>query len=97
MDVASQEFGFADWNDRCSTICLPSFQQQGGRSRFISFLLPKMLLEIDFFLTPSYFDPLTSAPQYNVSNVPGSNIEHGLASLTHYGLYAFMTIMPATG
>jgi cytochrome b561 len=35
--------------------------------------------------------------KYNVTALPGSGIEHGLANLGHLGLYAFMTIMPATG
>lgn len=32
-----------------------------------------------------------------MEKVAGSSIEHTLASVTHYGLYGFMTIMPATG
>eukprot|EP00934_Nitzschia_sp_Nitz4_P002987 Nitzschia sp. Nitz4//scaffold3_size479765//339526//340314//NITZ4_000141-RA/size479765-augustus-gene-1.614-mRNA-1//-1//CDS//3329550881//2977//frame0 len=40
---------------------------------------------------------LLSSSSYNVKPLPGSSIEHILASATHYGLYAFMTIMPATG
>lgn len=35
--------------------------------------------------------------QYNVASIPGLPIEHSLATFTHYGLYAFMTVMPATG
>jgi cytochrome b561 len=35
--------------------------------------------------------------QFNVSKLPGTGIEHGLASVGHFALYAFMTIMPASG
>lgn len=35
---------------------------------------------------------------YNVEELPGgSAAEHMLAKLSHFGLYAFMTVMPATG
>ena len=33
-----------------------------------------------------------------MANIPGTvTWEHVLAKVTHYGLYGFMTIMPATG
>jgi len=38
-----------------------------------------------------------SRSAYNVVNVQGSSIEHALGNMTHYGLYGFMTIMPASG
>ncbi|CAB9506667.1 Prokaryotic cytochrome b561 [Seminavis robusta] len=35
---------------------------------------------------------------YKVKGIPGvSDVEHKAASLTHYALYGFMTVMPATG
>eukprot|EP00339_Tiarina_fusa_P018841 CAMPEP_0117006668 /NCGR_PEP_ID=MMETSP0472-20121206/6814_1 /TAXON_ID=693140 ORGANISM="Tiarina fusus, Strain LIS" /NCGR_SAMPLE_ID=MMETSP0472 /ASSEMBLY_ACC=CAM_ASM_000603 /LENGTH=189 /DNA_ID=CAMNT_0004708199 /DNA_START=23 /DNA_END=592 /DNA_ORIENTATION=- len=34
---------------------------------------------------------------YNVEKVAGSKVEHFLASATHYGLYGFMLVMPASG
>lgn len=45
----------------------------------------------------SSLNPICLLSQYNVSALPGSSLEHGLANITHYGLYAFMTIMPASG
>lgn len=35
--------------------------------------------------------------QYNVEELPGSQLEHLLGKLSHAGLYAFMTVMPITG
>jgi cytochrome b561 len=41
---------------------------------------------------------LGSAAAYKVRNIPGvDGLEHQAASITHYALYGFMTIMPATG
>lgn len=36
--------------------------------------------------------------QYKIQDLPGaSGIEHFLANVSHYSLYGFMTIMPASG
>ena len=36
--------------------------------------------------------------QYKLREIPGTGgLEHGAAKLTHYALYGFMTIMPASG
>ena len=40
----------------------------------------------------------SAVAQYNVEKIAGAEgFEHTLGNIAHYGLYAFMTIMPATG
>lgn len=41
---------------------------------------------------------LTSMASYKVRDIPGlMDVEHKAANITHYLLYGFMTVMPATG
>ena len=41
---------------------------------------------------------ITKIIQYNVEDIAGAaGFEHILAKAGHYGLYGFMTVMPATG
>jgi cytochrome b561 len=49
----------------------------------------------------SYTKPFSLLVQYKIQDLPSlpgsTGIEHMLANVSHYSLYAFMTIMPASG
>lgn len=49
-------------------------------------------------VTPRFAYRLWNRKVYNVAGLQGSSaFEHVAGKVTHYGLYAFMTIMPASG
>lgn len=49
-------------------------------------------------IAPRFAYRLYNRSAYNVAQVEGSGVlEHMAGKVTHYGLYAFMTIMPASG
>jgi hypothetical protein len=92
MDVSTQEFGSANWDGCCSPFGVPTFQFTGGRCALAALVLKwSFSYGLASFFHCSFF-------QYNVEKIVGTGgAGHAVSKATHYALYGFMTVMPASG